>query len=142
MSAQTKNTLLIILILIGASVWYYFKGSNTTSIVIGEDGVTLSGPESEASFVPFDEVQGLEYLDAVPELGEKISGQESRSAVCGVYKNQQWGEYKVYLDAKVGSCILIRCDSGVILFSFESDATTKEFCRSFTEYLDEHSGQQ
>ncbi len=136
MSSQTKNMIFVIIIIIVATVYYMFAGTNAVTLNIGETSFVLGGPEEVKPIeIAFDKVTEFELIEGEVDFGETKDIFENGNYVFATYSNEDWGEYKAYYDKKIDCFIAAHTDEGVTLFNFESANTTAEFHRSFSEFL-------
>lgn len=143
MSSQTKNIIFIIIILVAATIYYMVSGSNAVVLTIGEKSFTLSGPEEvEVIDLSFDDIIEMELIDSAMDFGEAKELVENGNYVFATYENEEWGEYKAYYDKKLECYIAVHTADSVTVFNFESEDTTIEFHRSFSEFLSDPTNWQ
>ena len=101
--------------------------------ITGLDGVTHT-------FVYVDSDMELreglkDFLDR--EKGERVAGEETKRVCSGLYHNEAFGDYQLHVQTRLNNYIVVHTGDGVIVFNLESDETTKELYKYFTQCREE-----
>lgn len=117
-------------------------GDFSISVKFGkEDALTINGPRKYSVTVPYEEIESIELI-SFPDPGEKVDGGSSRSYYWGTWKNEEYGEYQLYVSKKSPSAILVRNVSGdVVIFNQGDDDTTVNTFKLFQDLLASLSAQ-
>lgn len=112
-------------------------GDFQTSVKFGSDNVlTVSGPRKTSAVIPYSDIESIELI-ALGDPGEKVDGGSSRSYYWGIWKNDTYGEYKLFVNKKSPTAILVRTHAGdIVIFNQGDTATTENTFRMFGELLD------
>ena len=54
----------------------------------------------------------------------------------GIWNNESWGEYSLYVNTNIDVCIVITEIEGIFVFNYVNEQTTEDFYNSFLEYLE------
>ena len=134
-SPTTLNYILIVLILVGVSVFSFMNGPTTNDIRIEEEQFIITGYDQTVLPIAYDDITRLEYLDSLPDFGEAVNVAENGKTLSGTYQNEAYGEYQVHVDTSIDACMLIQTETVTVLFNIESADTTKELCKAFDKYI-------
>lgn len=112
-------------------------GDFQTSVKFGkDDALTLTGPRKTSVVVPYADIDSIELI-TFADPGEKIEGGSSRSYYWGTWKNEEYGEYKLFVSKKTPAAILVKTVAGDIIIFNQGDAsTTENTFKLFGEILD------
>ena len=101
-----------------------------------DDALTVSGPGKTSVTVPYEDIENIELI-TLADPGEKIDGGSSRSYYWGTWKNDAYGEYKLFVNKKSPAAILVRTRAGdIVIFNQGDSATTENTFHMFSELLD------
>lgn len=112
-------------------------GDFQTSVKFGKDDIlTLTGPRKTSVTVPYDDIESIELI-TLADPGEKIDGGSSRSYYWGTWKNEEYGEYKLFVNKRSPAAILVKTFAGdIIIFNQGDTVTTENTYKMFSELLD------
>ena len=105
------------------------------SPVLEETQFGIVGLDGETHSFVYAEAESIELRDDLKtfDKGEKVSGEETRRACSGVYRNAEFGEYQLHVLSKLKNYIVVRNADGVLVFNIEADETTKALYDYFME---------
>ncbi len=134
--AQVRNTVFILIVLIGFTL---FSANNTqppVSYRIEANTLVLTGPKE----TPFKEVIPIREITSLalvtnPDPGIKHSGTETRKGVSGTWENDVYGIYTIHAFANVEPLIEIHTDQRVILCNYESWSATESLYAALLELV-------
>ncbi len=114
------------------------------SPVLGETEFSIMLPSGEQRTIVYEELESLEYreIDSI-DRGELVEGEEGRRCWSGVYHNEEYGEYEMYVLSRLDTCIVAHTTDRVYVFNMESDDTTKilyDFLLDESQASDEFAG--
>ncbi|MBE6017879.1 MAG: hypothetical protein E7233_09820 [Lachnospiraceae bacterium] len=112
-------------------------GDFQTSVKFGkDDALTLTGPRKTSVTVAYDDIESIELI-TLADPGEKVDGGSSRSYYWGTWKNEEYGEYKLFVSKKTPAAILVKTNAGeIIIFNQGDTVTTENTYKLFGELLD------
>ena len=137
MFGNKRNLLVIIAIFVGVTIYFIVKkGSpNPYSFSVADDMISLTGGNDYAYSVAFDDIDSIE-LEQNLDIGECIEGASNRSHICGIYENDRFGRYDLWVIKKVNSYIIITDKADhVLVINFEDARSTNELYKAILEYI-------
>ncbi len=126
---NTANTIIIVLIFVGVFLYNVINPSNTVTIQVEDTDLILGGYEDITYRIPLDTIESFTYVE------EMEYPEETKSVLYGAYSNEQWGEYILYVNGKVPSCIVAETENGTYVFNYENESTTESLCEALLELL-------
>lgn len=135
MQPRTRRILLTLLILALAIFFYGVFGRNTLLLSLGDETVTLSGPEDSSFSVPFSSIASMELRESFSP-GAAVDGGVKNHIRYGLWHNDEWGDYQLFSSEKIEPVIVLYTEEGdVLVYNYESDKTTRSHYETFTDYL-------
>ena len=135
MQPRTRRILLTLLILALAIFFYGVFGRNTLLLSLGDETVTLSGPEESSFSVPFSSIASMELRESFSP-GTAVDGGVKNHIRYGLWHNDEWGDYQLFSSEKIEPVIVLYTEEGdVLVYNYESDKTTRSHYETFTDYL-------
>ncbi len=135
MQPRTRRILLTLLILALAIFFYGVFGRNTLLLSLGDETVTLSGPENSSFSVPFSSIASMELRESFSP-GAAVDGGVKNHIRYGLWHNDEWGDYQLFSSEKIEPVIVLYTEEGdVLVYNYESDKTTRSHYETFTDYL-------
>lgn len=112
-------------------------GDFQTSVKFGkDDALTVSGPRKTSVTVAYSDIESIDLI-TLSDPGEKVDGGSSRSYYWGTWKNDEYGEYKLFVNKKSPAAILVRTHAGdIVIFNQGDTVTTENTFKMFSELLD------
>lgn len=103
-----------------------FMGSEkAVGVNVESDGLSFETDSGYASQLKWDDIQSLELRESL-SCGTLVEGVNSRKEKSGVWSSEEFGEYELFSNAKLSSCIVCQRKTGqVIAFNFESEESTR-----------------
>ena len=130
LSAQNRkawwtNLAICLLVIVIFTVYRSMNGEPASMVELSREGMTLNSTAGETVSVVWDEIEESEVRSDV-DYGTCISGTDTAREKSGVWQNDEFGEYDLYINPKIGSCIVCRLDSGrYVVVNIESEKTTQ-----------------
>lgn len=116
----------------------FFKSISFTS---NQEGLVFSGPAGDSLTVPYTDVESIEYI-SVPDYGTPTDqGGEKNHCRFGIWTSNSYNRYTAFTSTRIAPCALIRTGSGIILFNYENEETTRQFVDIYSEYCRERREQ-
>jgi hypothetical protein len=130
-----KYYLLIFVFLVVATLFAVVYGGDSAELHVGETSLTINGAGSTSYTIDYKDIQSVELVYS-PDYGTSIDGGKKRMYAYGIWKNESWGEYSLYVNTNIDVCIVITEIEGVFVFNYINEQTTEDFYNSFLEYLE------
>jgi hypothetical protein len=131
-----KNIYILILIILAvATVFAIVYSGDSTVLDVGESSLTINGAESTSYTIDYEDIQSVELVYS-PDYGTSIDGGKKQMHAYGIWNNESWGEYSLYVNTNIDVCIVITEIKGVFVFNYINEQTTEDFYNSFLEYLE------
>ena len=137
MQPRTRRILLTLLVLALAIFFYGVFGRNTLLLSLGDETVTLSGPENSSFSVPFSSIASMELRESFSP-GAAVDGGVKNHIRYGLWHNDEWGDYQLFSSEKIEPVIVLYTEEGdVLVYNYESDKTTRSHYETFAVFLRE-----
>ena len=131
-----KNIYILIFIFLAvATVFAIVYGGDSTVLNVGESSLTIKGAGSTSYTIDYEDIQSVELVYS-PDYGTSIDGGKKQKYAYGIWNNESWGEYSLYVNTNIDVCIVITEIKGVFVFNYINEQTTEDFYNSFLEYLE------
>jgi hypothetical protein len=127
--------ILLFIFLAAATVFANLYSSDSTVLDVGESSLTIYRVGRNSYKIDYEKIQSVELIYS-PDYGTCIDGGKNQKYVYGIWNNESWGEYSMYVNTKIDVCIVITEIEGVYVFNYINEQTTKDFYHSFLEYLE------
>ena len=135
--AWWTNTAICLLVIIGFTLYRSMSGEPASMVELGREGMTLNSTAGETVSVVWDQIGEAEVRSDV-EYGTCISGTDTAREKSGVWQNDEFGEYDLYINPKIKNCVVCRLDSGrYVVVNIESDKTTQSLYEQIVLMLEE-----
>ena len=106
-----------------------------TDFVLSADGLTISGPDNFSASIEFKDVVSIEFREEF-DRGRCITGGNEGKITYGIWENDEFGEYSLYVLTKVDACMILEGSGGdIIVFNIENAKNTQAFTENLIEYL-------
>lgn len=128
-NSNIANTIILVVIFAGVFLYNMVNPSNMVTIQVEDTDLVLGGYEDITYSIPLDTINSFTYVE------ETEYPEETKSILHGTYSNEQWGEYILYVNGKVPSCIVAETKSGTYVFNYENESTTKSLYEALEELL-------
>ena len=135
MNTKKNIYILIFIFLAVATVFAIVYSSGSTVLDVGESSLTINGAGSTSYTIDYEDIQSVELVYS-PDYGTSIYGGKKQKYVYGIWNNESWGEYSMYINTNIDVCIVITEIRGVFVFNYLNEQTTEDFYNSFLEYLE------
>ena len=111
---QSKNTrnqfwigLAVLLFTLVFVVGMLFWSDRENTVVWTDQSIEIEGPYGVV--IPFQQIESLELLDALPEISSRLHGYSTGSVAKGKFKGAQGAHYHLLLDKPYGKILRINC---------------------------------
>ena len=119
---QKKLIFIVLSLIVFGSL--LFIGSVTVNF--SEDAVTISASLTSGSEIPYENIKGV-LLDTDLEPGSRVFAIGSLRLKAGDFKNDKYGDYKLYAYANADTFVVIQDQEGAITaFGLQDAETTME----------------
>jgi len=131
-----KNIYILLFIFLAvATVFALVSSGDSTVLEVGESSLTINGAGSTLYTIDYEDIQSVELVYS-PDYGTSIDGGKKQMYAYGIWNNEAWGAYRLYVDTNIDVCIVITEIKGVVLFNYINEQTTEDFYHSFLEFLE------
>ena len=132
---QLISFAVLIILILGYTLWQG-AGPGPMKIQWTETTFTITTPDDQTYSVPLDKLKKISFRSQW-DPGKCIDGGEDNYNRYGIWNNDEFGDYRLYAAKGSSSVILMKTDMETIVFSYESDRTTKELYGSIIPMLEE-----
>lgn len=123
-----------IAIIIGIFLFFSFRKTENMTVIVKDESIFLSHSSGETVEIQLTDIQSVNESSSL-NIGQYVSGIDSRRFKFGVWSNSEWGEYHLCVYSEVMRTIIIETRNGFCVMNFESEETTDSFYNAFTELL-------
>lgn len=88
-----------------------------------DEELVVQGSSGGAVRITYSEIQYAELRESL-DYGVVVRGEDGKRERSGIWKNEEFGEYQLCVDAKIKSCIVLHMKSGIQVVNIESDQST------------------
>ena len=131
---QKTRRLLGVVLLVGAVVYLLSANHEGISVAVKADYMSLSHSSGESFEIRFTDILSVTEIQAL-DLGNQISGIETKRCKCGVWSNSQFGEYNLCIYADVMRYIVVETVNGASVLNLRGEDETRSFYIAFCKLL-------
>ena len=127
-----------ILFVVGVMFYREIAEDNSAHMVIGANAISITAADESKREVAFDEIESVALHDDFSDFdkGELVTGNEARTGISGTFRNEQFGEYGLYVTPKYKNYIVMETQEGVIVFNYESREDTVAVYNLISELME------
>ncbi len=131
------NLILIIAIFVGVTVYFIARnGSSPYSISMADQTIKVTGENDYSYSLSMDSIDSVE-LTEIEDHGECILDACDGKHICGIFKNEQFGQYDIWTIKKISPVVVITDKNGhVFAVNYESARSTQELYKALLEIID------
>lgn len=130
------NMLCAIVIIVAATVFFLRNDTGGEALSWDDQALTLTLSEEMVYTIPYADIVRVELREDA-DLGVCLSGSDTEKSRYGVWKNDQVGEYVLYVGRSVSPVIQISTAGEDYWIALESEDATTEFYRAFADMLED-----
>lgn len=133
---QYRNNSILMCVIILA-LFFFFSGNRTNETVYvlsKEDAISITGCTGEKISVSYQELTSIEILDDI-DFGKTVDGTDTNRGAAGLWENERWGEYHLFILHKAKKYIVLTTQEDVVVFNYESTAVTENLYHALCELM-------
>lgn len=105
------------------------------STTMDAEGLYFESASGYTSAVKWVDIESVE-VRSCPDFGTLVEGTDDAPEKSGVWKNDVFGEYELFVSTKIENCIVcITKDSRTVVFNFESAESTVSLYEAILKQL-------
>jgi hypothetical protein len=131
---QKTIRILGICLLVGILIYFLTRNAAGISLAVKDDHLSLSYSSGDSFSISFKDILSVTEIQIL-DLGQYVSGTQTKYARFGVWKNGEFGEYKLCIYAGVEHFLVVKTSSEVFVFNLESVNATDSFYKAFLDLL-------
>jgi hypothetical protein len=108
----------------------------TTYVTIGEDSLGIQSYKGQEISVSYKDLTKVELNDTY-DFGEVVDGTDTTRGTGGLWRNDTYGEYYLFINKKVDDYIILTTDTKIIVFNYESTNVTDSIYSNFIDLMKE-----
>lgn len=140
--SKAKSRLDIIflaILIIGVLLYREISADKESATEIGRDSIKITAADGVKHVISFDEVETAELFDdfSAFNMGELVSGGETRKAISAIYRNAELGEYALFVTPKYQKYIVVEVPEETIVFNYRSKEDTEALYNLIRELMEE-----
>lgn len=114
----------------------FMGNQSSVSVALAEESLTLTAASGYTAQLLWEDIASVELRDAF-DCGTPVDGTDGDKEKSGVWQNDELGEYQLFFNTKLSSCIICLTKAGdPIVFNFESEESTESLYNAILEWLD------
>ena len=131
---KNKKYLLITLVIsvITAAFLIFICFTGEVGVEFGNDSLTVKSTYYSDLVIEYCDIESAELRDGV-NAGTKVVGFNSPKVLLGSFKNEEFGNYSRYTNAKYNTCIVLKVNGETIVINGEGDEATREIYEKIIE---------
>ncbi len=133
-TAKILNVAIIAVIIIAGIIYALFTEGDNIVFDISEEGINISGPENSGFSIPYSYIISIEENENA-QYGNAVDGNEDQKFRYGLWKNEEWGTYKLCASVKNTKCIVVTATDDIYVFNYGNAAETDELYTNIIELL-------
>ena len=109
-----------------------------------DQALTVREPRGETWTLSYTDILSME-LRTIAEYGSCVHGMDTDSTCYGIWCNEEFGDYRLYVQKDVPLCIVITAGEGISVLNLESEDVTRQLYDQILQYktaslCSEHTG--
>jgi len=135
MFGNKRNLIFIIVIFVGMTVYLIARNGAAApySISVADSKISLTGKNDYSYSMEMSDIASLE-LTEMDDFGEAVTDGSDRNHLCGIYNNEQYGRYDLWILKKIRAVIVIEDTAGhTLVFNYEDARSTQELYKALKE---------
>ena len=117
-----------------AALSMFMKPVRSTSCVAQEGRLLVTGRSGYELPVIYEKVTIIEYREEI-DFGTLIDGVDDGKEKSGRWKNDEFGQYLLCVNAKVNPCIVLHTEEQTIVINYESQQSTQALYDALVEQI-------
>jgi hypothetical protein len=126
-----RNIVCFAVIIVIATV-FFNVGKSGSDISWSEDSVSITDKDGETVTLQYKDINRAQLLDTW-DMGENVSGDETKSYTSGVRQNDDVGQFTTCINRNVDKFIVLYTDSDIWVLNYESEDVTEDIYDSMLE---------
>ena len=122
-------------LLIGVIVYFLTKDVERISVRVQDDYLSMSYSAGDTMTIRYEDILSINETQDLG-LGTYISGTQTKSYRVGVWENDEFGKYSLWVYANVPHYIVVETSDGIFVFNLESEDATSSFYKAFQEMIE------
>lgn len=111
-----------------------FRSQSSVTVTFEDDLIVFNGPNEYHYSVSYHDIEQVESAN-YDDMGEVVSGDQTRQAAWGTWKNSAWGEYTLCVTKKIDNAVLLTLTDGQhVVFNIEDEDVTKAMVQTLLDY--------
>ena len=131
--ALWKN--LIICLVVVAVLVVLMGPQSSVSMEALDQELVMKGTSGYTLRTTYAEIRQAELRESL-EYGAVVNGESGKREKSGTWKNEEFGEYRLCVDAKVNSCIVLYMESEIHVINIESNESTASLYEAILKLVD------
>lgn len=135
-----RNTSIIFCIILIAVFFLFFRKNLKENIYVatGSDSLALESYKGDQAEIPYADIVSVSLFsqDGFDE-GSLVNGTETGIAHAGIWENEAYGDYHLFVLPKIPLYLEIRTEQDIFVFNYESEKTTSQLYDAFRKLLDD-----
>lgn len=132
---MTRYTLFCCMIVMVISLFNIFSGNaNHFAISMGKESLHVEGSDGNTVTLQYEDICSVMLVNQI-DFGEKCEGYESKVERSGIWKNDRWGEYDLYVNPQLEQCIVFQATDRILVVNYEREDSTQALFEGFYEFF-------
>lgn len=122
------DVVLGIVIVIGVLLYRESGANAQNTVTFSQTQITITSTEGDTRTILFDQLESAELFSDFDKFdkGEAVQAKETKKCYSGVYRNEEFGEYYLFVNPKYDNYIVTRQGDEIIIFNYENKESTED----------------
>lgn len=130
-AGRTVSALLMLVIVVILLVVNMGSGG-TIAYEMDEENLAVACADRAPVFVAYSTVSSVQLVDTF-KMDRTVEADEWDDGWCGIYENEEYGNFTLYAYSSAGNYIVVEHENGVLIFN---DKTEKATAKAYEELLE------
>lgn len=123
MKSIKVKTIFTIVVLLLVAIFILYVGK--VNAVIENNSITVKCTFAGSTTIPLNEITSIDYVKSF-DIGKRKFGIGTMKVKAGTYKNDEFGNYKLYTYSKVDAYIIVHYGDNALVFNQSSIEATDD----------------
>ena len=140
-ATQKAVRILGLCLLAGILIYLLTRNTEGISVAVKDDHLSLAYSSGDSFDISYKDILSVTETPAL-DPGRYVSGKQTKDYRFGVWKNDEFGEYKLCSYVGVERYIVVKTTTTSFVFNLESVDATDSFYKAFLNYFSQGKRRQ
>ena len=111
------------------------NGSSENMVNLSQEGIALHSTSGVGAYMHWTDIDHMEMRENL-DYGTLVDGTDARAEKSGVWQNDEFGEYDLYVNPKIKNCVVFYLTEGkTTVINVENAKTTESLFNAAAEMI-------